>query len=98
MKFRKGWKRFVQDSYLVVNTSFSIPSTHRSEVPDDRAKEDKEKFLDPWFEVCLNCNLPECYQDNTSKKSLMDAKKLCPIAISKRKKWTPERMLNELNE
>ena len=66
-------------------------------------KEDTSYFyFDPWCQVCLNCNLPICYRDNdrddNPKKMLMKAKKLCPIEIGKKMKWTPERVLSELND
>jgi len=85
-----------KSAYFVASADFSIPSTHRPEVPGGQAREKKEKYLCEWYLVCLNCNLPVCYQDDSSRKSLTEGRELCPIVIGKRKKWTPERVLNDL--
>ena len=60
----------------------------------------QEIYLDPWYEICLNCCLKECYRDadrdDTTAKVLNNKKKTCPIVIAKKRKWTPERTLSEL--
>jgi hypothetical protein len=69
-------------------------------MPDDNVALKKKRHLDPWHKVCLNCNLERCYadgdRDDTSIKRLNKYKKLCPVEIARRMKWTPERMLDEL--
>ncbi len=93
--YRKVWS----SSYLRGNSDYSVPSTHRPDVPDEQAKENKERYLCQWYEVCLNCPLERCYRDNVRDdggKRLLKEKKLCPIEIARSKNWTPEMMLEEL--
>ncbi len=86
--------------YLTISTDFGIPSLHRPEKPDDNVALEKYYYLDPWYKVCLNCNLEKCYRDDERDDTYIKrgTKKLCPIEIGKKMEWTPERVLSEQNE
>lgn len=66
-------------AYLIVSIDYSIPFFQR---------EKSEDYLDPYYLLCLNCPLDNCYRDgmrdSRGDHAKMAGKELCPIEIAKR--------------
>lgn len=87
------------NTYYAATTDFSIPSTHRVVKPEDSAT--PKYYLEPWYEVCLDCPLSECWRDKERDaigyyKSPL--KELCPIIAIKKQASTGEFNLSNFNK